>query len=205
MTRSILGPRRYFLGKITNWPGTKPESMLSSNPCSGFSMVLFYSTYRSDSLWFINYTPSILSPNFCKSPLNNYIFVIQSSKFFVASYISRFASLLCNILLELLLDGISCLTYPMNIKHYHWVSLQGLIIKISKIIPLYMLFFSSYIMMSYLIFSSTLSTGFLTASLGMISYPISPTLSNNLPEHIPHCLIYPLNLIILMLIYSILF
>ena len=99
--------------------------------------------------------------------------------------------------------------FLFNLFHAHkalslgksWVK----ILKICKIRPLYVLYFSSWIMMSYLVFCYEWSNEFFTVNLRMISQPISPTLSNNFPEQIQNFLLSALKVITPMLISSILF
>ena len=133
-------------------------------------MLLLYSPGKSNSMYVVISSPSILTPNFCKSPLNNYISVIQYSKLLVASSISLFTTLLCIIILVSTLVGCN---FFSGLFHSHKALTLGKSSvaysqNIYKIRPLYVLFFICWIMMSSLVLSYVLSTGFFMVPLRMI-------------------------------------
>ena len=133
-------------------------------------MVLLYYSGRSDSLWVIISTPSILTTNFCESLLNNYISVIQYSKLLVASSISLFTTLLCIIILVSTLVGCNFFSGLFH-SHKALTLVKSSVTysqNIYKIRPLYVLFFICWIMMSSLVLSYVLSTGFFMVPLRMI-------------------------------------
>ena len=61
------------------------RSILSYSSYSRFSSMFFYYSSRLDSMRVIISKSSIIAPTFCKSPINNYSSVIQSSRSLVKS------------------------------------------------------------------------------------------------------------------------
>ena len=80
-------------------------SIFSSNLSSRFSTMFSYSSGKLDIMWVIIYTSSIMTPNFCKSPLNNYSSVIQSYGSLVTSSNSHFANFFRSIVLDTTVIG----------------------------------------------------------------------------------------------------
>ena len=75
-------------------------SMSASNYYSRFSMVFSYYSGMLGSMWVIISTSSIITPNFCKLPLNNSSSSIQSSGSLLTSSNSHFDIFLCSLVLD---------------------------------------------------------------------------------------------------------
>ena len=93
--------------------------MLSFNLSSIFSIMLSYYLGRLDSIWVIISTSSMITPNFPKSPLNNYSSVIKSFGSLVTPSNSFFANLLRSVVLDDTIIGWNFLFNPSDARKLH--------------------------------------------------------------------------------------
>ena len=165
-------------------------------------------------MWVIIYTSSIVTPNLCKSTLNNSNSIIQSSGSLVTSSNSNFVNFLRSLVLDAPAIGFNLL---FNLSHAcNYLPLGKSLVTVSstiwkhavsscaKIRSLYAFLFSFLSIVSALVFCYILYSGILTPPLLMISYPSCISLTKNFHNHKHQLYLSPLKGIIQVLISSML-
>ena len=131
-------------------------------------MFLYYSC-RLDIMWVIIYTSSIITSNFCKSPINNSISVIHSYSLLVTSSNSHFSNFFHILVLDAPFIGLNLLFNFPHARKYHplvnslvtnystiW---KHTVSSCSKIRSLYALLFICLSIASSLVFYDSFSSG----------------------------------------------